>query len=567
MTTSDHHRETGWRWPRMLFLGGFAVAAFLIGMSLPFFDDNEELGPRVVVDLPLPIETPDPLPFQGEMKEQTAQVSQPIVEPPSGDRLGGAATPTEIEPDVEPSPVLEEEAGVRGSDIAQRPTEADGGSLSDVDSESVERSEQGMDTEIASAPPVGDSSETADRLEADPSRRSGTAGEAATVAELAASSDVPATSAAAGASSGEADEAGNNDESRVSEPPQPLEKAAALPSVEVPVRPTPKVFDDTLTDPPGEARPTEEALSTETPTGETPAEIAPPTGESLAEAPPAGATTDELAPIAETQAGETLPEESPAGEMLVQETPPELALTAETPAESAPAEAAPIGKTLAEETLSEVRPAGEIRAEVTPTTEGPVEGPRAEEIPIAAVDISPLPDAGVEPPRALTLPPAPFPPKFVAEDIEDKTDLLTNRATVLRSEPTPEAEILLRIEADEKVLRIEEEPVGGYYFVTHDEGTGWAWANNLRHDPAYGEKLSSVDAGSRAGDTVAQVLSVTNLRAEPIIGSDVIVQLKPGEEVELLDHGPHQGYYRVLHSAGEGWIWGKNLRAETGENN
>lgn len=563
MTTSDHHRETGWRWPRILILGGFAVAAFLIGMSLPFFDDNEELGPRVVVDLPPPIEIPDPLPLQGEMKEQTAQISQPIGEPPSGDRLGGVAAPAEIEPDVEPSPVFEEEAGERGSDIAQRPTETDSGSLSDVDTESAEGTEQGVDAEIASAPPDGDSSETSDRLETGPSRVSGTAGEDATVAELAASSDV----AAAGALSGKADEPGNNDESRVSEPPQPLEKAAALPSVEVPVRPTPKVFDDTITEAPDETRPTEDALSTDTPTGETPAEVAPPTGETLAEAPPAGATTDELAPSAETQAGENRPEESPAGEMLVEETPPELALTAETPAESAPAEAAPIGETFAEETPAEVRPAGVIPAEVTPDAEGPVEGPPAGEIPVAAVDISPLPDAGVEPPRALTLPPAPLPPTVVTEVIEDKTDLLTNRATVLRSEPTPEAEILLRIGADEKVLRIEEEPVGGYYFVTHDQGTGWAWANNLRHDPAYGEKLSSVDTGSRAGDTVAQVLSVTNLRAEPIIGSDVIVQLKPGEEVELLDRGPHQGYYRVLHSTGEGWIWGKNLRAETGENN
>ena len=441
MTTSDHQSKARWRWPGVLAIGGFAVAAFLVGMSLPFLN-NDELEPQVVVDLPARPESSTLPPLEAEETRQVAEAREPPQEAVGGGSTGGIATSTVVSSRVDPEgdSLLPSESRVETptEPQAEPPPEPDDGTTSEVDtvSEDGPGQEAGAETEVG--------------FETDPEGRPGTDGGDLTVAELNRGSNALAASPAGPAITPEEGRGGGIDDirSEVAATPEPPPIAPALPSVDVAARPPPKTF---------------EGAFEETPDADT--GVAPP-------------PSDEVEP------------------------------------------------------------------------------PRA---------LTPPPSVEVEPPRSLTLPPAPFPPTAAVVDTDEKTDLLTNRGTVLRGGPTPEAEILLRIGVDEKLLRIEEEPVGGYYFVAHERGTGWAWARNLRHDPAYEGQRDPEDTEPRTGDPVARVLSVTNLRAEPIIGSAVIVQLRPGEEVALLDDGPHHGYYRVLHPAGEGWIWGKNLSVEAGD--
>ncbi len=484
MTTSNHQSETRRHWPRVVAISGFATAAFLIGMSLPFFND-EELEPRVVLDLPPPVVFSDSELSEGKETEQVAEVNEPTRNAAAENDLGDVAQSSEAllrtEPEKGPSfPPSEGTAGTEANLAAEQPPEADRMTTPDVTAAvevqpvSTARlgQESGAKTAGASIADVGGKTEVGPDTDPESAPGPGTEDGNLTATESSGNSGLPTASASQpatsepepAASSGKPDDVSASETGpELPDPPQPTQTVAALPSVDVSVIPDPKTFDDTLEKTPANARPAEEI-----PNGETPAE----------------ATPTEVTPAADTS--------------------------------------------------------------------------------ISAVEIAPPPAVGVGSPRALAPPPVPFSPTAKAEGVDEKTDLLTNRATVLRSEPTPEAEILLRIGADEKVVRIEEEPVGGYYFVTHDQGTGWAWSGNLRHDPAYGDSLGPVESGSRAVGPVGRVLSVTNLRAEPIIGSEVIVQLRPGEEVDLLDDGPHQGYYRVLHPNGEGWIWGKNLSVEAG---
>lgn len=51
----------------------------------------------------------------------------------------------------------------------------------------------------------------------------------------------------------------------------------------------------------------------------------------------------------------------------------------------------------------------------------------------------------------------------------------------------------------------------------------------------------------------------SNFRAEASSNSAIIVKLKPGDEVSLLEITPVQGYYRALHALGIGYVWARNV--------
>ncbi len=51
----------------------------------------------------------------------------------------------------------------------------------------------------------------------------------------------------------------------------------------------------------------------------------------------------------------------------------------------------------------------------------------------------------------------------------------------------------------------------------------------------------------------------SNFRAEPSSSSELLLNLKPGDRLELLEVEPVGGYYRGLHREGVGWVWGRNV--------
>ena len=69
--------------------------------------------------------------------------------------------------------------------------------------------------------------------------------------------------------------------------------------------------------------------------------------------------------------------------------------------------------------------------------------------------------------------------------------------------------------------------------------------------------LLLVPLSSTAHDVV--VTRNVNLRAQPTDASNVIKLLKPGEEARLLGLEKQAGYYYVLHNAGVGWVWSRNV--------
>lgn len=51
-----------------------------------------------------------------------------------------------------------------------------------------------------------------------------------------------------------------------------------------------------------------------------------------------------------------------------------------------------------------------------------------------------------------------------------------------------------------------------------------------------------------------------NLRADPGTESEIIQELKVGDEARLLNLEQENDYYHVLHDAGVGWVWARNVK-------
>lgn len=64
----------------------------------------------------------------------------------------------------------------------------------------------------------------------------------------------------------------------------------------------------------------------------------------------------------------------------------------------------------------------------------------------------------------------------------------------------------------------------------------------------------------------ASVKRNVHLRAEPTTASKSIVILKPGDELQLIDDNPTDGFYHVRTDDGdEGWVWSKNVSITAAE--
>lgn len=70
--------------------------------------------------------------------------------------------------------------------------------------------------------------------------------------------------------------------------------------------------------------------------------------------------------------------------------------------------------------------------------------------------------------------------------------------------------------------------------------------------------LLGFSAVCAAHDVVIQ--REVNLRAGPNTRSEIIQALNVGDEVRLLELEQENGYYQVLHNAGVGWVWAKNVK-------
>jgi hypothetical protein len=51
----------------------------------------------------------------------------------------------------------------------------------------------------------------------------------------------------------------------------------------------------------------------------------------------------------------------------------------------------------------------------------------------------------------------------------------------------------------------------------------------------------------------------SNFRQDPTSSSDLIIKLKPSDELILLELTPVNGYYHAMHKEGNGWVWHKNV--------
>ena len=61
--------------------------------------------------------------------------------------------------------------------------------------------------------------------------------------------------------------------------------------------------------------------------------------------------------------------------------------------------------------------------------------------------------------------------------------VVVNRRSNLRSEPGPDSPVLAKLKPGERVFRLDEKPVEGYYRVSADGVVGWIWWLNVSDGP------------------------------------------------------------------------------------
>lgn len=101
--------------------------------------------------------------------------------------------------------------------------------------------------------------------------------------------------------------------------------------------------------------------------------------------------------------------------------------------------------------------------------------------------------AGTPTPEALTsaLPPGSEPMTASAEPAEGAATaaaingglpMVVTRGSNMRAEPSVHAALVAHFKAGERVYRMEEKAVLGYYLVRSDKATGWIWWTNVAED-------------------------------------------------------------------------------------
>lgn len=89
------------------------------------------------------------------------------------------------------------------------------------------------------------------------------------------------------------------------------------------------------------------------------------------------------------------------------------------------------------------------------------------------------PPPGREPMTAPAAPPEPAGAATTAAATNGGLPMIVTRGSNMRAEPSVNASLVAHFKAGERVYRMEEKPVLGYYLVRSDRATGWIWWMNV----------------------------------------------------------------------------------------
>lgn len=92
------------------------------------------------------------------------------------------------------------------------------------------------------------------------------------------------------------------------------------------------------------------------------------------------------------------------------------------------------------------------------------------------------PLSGREPITAPAAPPEPAEAAATATTTSGGLPMLVTRGSNMRAEPSVNAPLVAHFKAGERVYRMEEKAVLGYYLVRSDKATGWIWWTNVAED-------------------------------------------------------------------------------------
>lgn len=118
----------------------------------------------------------------------------------------------------------------------------------------------------------------------------------------------------------------------------------------------------------------------------------------------------------------------------------------------------------------ETVPAPDVR-----TAAGAVASPKPEALASAT-------PAGDQPTNGAATPPEPAAPEAAAPQINGGLPMVVSRGSNMRAEPSVNAALVAHFKAGERVYRMEEKAVLGYYLVRSDKATGWIWWTNVAED-------------------------------------------------------------------------------------
>lgn len=89
---------------------------------------------------------------------------------------------------------------------------------------------------------------------------------------------------------------------------------------------------------------------------------------------------------------------------------------------------------------------------------------------------------GSEPANASAPPPEPAPAAEAPAQTNGGLPMVVTRGSNMRAEPSVNAPLIAHFTAGERVYRMEEKAVLGYYLVRSDKATGWIWWTNVAED-------------------------------------------------------------------------------------
>ncbi|VUX47958.1 exported hypothetical protein [Candidatus Defluviicoccus seviourii] len=95
---------------------------------------------------------------------------------------------------------------------------------------------------------------------------------------------------------------------------------------------------------------------------------------------------------------------------------------------------------------------------------------------------APPPGSESAPATASPPPPEPAPAAEAPPQTNGGLPMVVTRGSNMRAEPSVNAPLIAHFTAGERVYRMEEKAVLGYYLVRSDKATGWIWWTNVAED-------------------------------------------------------------------------------------